>query len=477
MLLHLIRKELLDQLLSLRFALACVVCLVVFLLSSLVLARDYREAMSTYNMNRVVHRNELQQRTEVWSLNQGVTVDRPLNVMNVLVRGLTSELTESIRVQQGNRLDFPETYEQNPVLPLFPEVDFVFIIGVIVSLLALAFAYDSVSGERESGVLKLMMSYSVPRDLVLLGKWIGGYLALITPMLTAFVASLLMVLLFPEVEASTSNTLAILGLLILALLYVAAIFSLGLFVSCRTSLTSTSITVLLLIWVALILAVPNMSPYVTSQVIPVPSRLSVDREKAELQRVRERAFRVLVEEWKEEKGLGEEDNWWQDQDLRTRAEEHWSGIREEMQKVEDGYQAKVRNQTRWSGIVARISPLTSFVLASLDMSSAGLNQEEAFVEALKSYSQTWSEYSEEKQKAWREFMEERSRSGGRMSFNSADMEQFNNLDLSDYPRFEFEYLPVAERLSQIYTDILLLVIWNILFFMAAYLSFLRYEVQ
>ena len=477
MLLHLIRKELLDQLLSLRFALACLVCLVVFLLSSLVLARDYREAMSTYNMNRVVHRNELQQRTQVWSLNEGVTVDRPLNVMNVLVRGLTSELTESIKVQQGNRLDFPETYEQNPVLPLFPEVDFVFIIGVIVSLLALAFAYDSVSGERESGVLKLMMSYSVPRDLVLLGKWIGGYLALITPMLTAFVASLLMVLLFPEVEASASNALAILGLLVLALLYVAAVFSLGLFVSCRTSLTSTSITVLLLIWVALILAAPNMAPCITSQVLPVPSRQSVDRAKLDLQRVRDREFRALVEEWKEEKGLGEEDSWWQDEDLRARSEEHWNGIREEMQKVEDGYQAKVRDQTRWSGIAARISPLTSFVLASLDMAAAGLTQEEAFVEALKSYSQTWSEYSTEKEKAWREFMEKRRNSDGGVRIASADMEQFNNLDLSDYPRFEFEYLPVAERLGQIYTDILLLVVWNVLFFMAAYLSFLRYEVQ
>ena len=79
---------------SRRFAIACVVCLVVFLLSSIVLTRDFREATSTYNMNRVMHRNELHQRTEVMSLGRGVMVDRPLNVMNILVRGLTPELTE-----------------------------------------------------------------------------------------------------------------------------------------------------------------------------------------------------------------------------------------------------------------------------------------------------------------------------------------------------------------------------------------------
>ena len=92
MLFHIVRKELLDQLLSLRFAIACAICLVVFVLSSLVLTRDYREAMSTYHMNEVMHRNEMLQRTEVFSLFQGVTVDRPLNPMNVLVRGVAGRV-------------------------------------------------------------------------------------------------------------------------------------------------------------------------------------------------------------------------------------------------------------------------------------------------------------------------------------------------------------------------------------------------
>ena len=477
MLFHIVRKELLDQLLSLRFAIACVVCLVVFILSSLVLARDYREAMSTYNMNEVIHRNELMQRTEIWSLMQGIKVNRPLNTMNVLVRGIAGDLTESIQVQQGNRLDFPETYEQNPVLALFPAVDFVFIVGIILSLLALAFAYDAVSGDRESGVLKLTLSYSAPRDLVLLGKWLGGYLALVAPFVTAFVIALLIAALFPEVQPSLDNSLAIAGLLVLALLYLAAIYSLGLFVSCRTSLPSTSITVLLLIWVALILAVPNMAPYLTSQLFPVPSRESVDREKMAHQRELQREFQELTEQWKEEKGLGEDDQWWQDQELRTRAEEHWAGIQEELQKVEDDYLTRIQAQTRLSGLVARVSPLTSFNLAAYDLAAAGIAQETAFVEALKAYSQSWQEYSEEKQRPWREFMEKQASSGGGMMMTPEIMEQFRLTDLSDYPRFSFDYMPFGQRLSLVYLDLGLLAVWNILFFMAAYLSFLRYDVQ
>jgi hypothetical protein len=235
--------------------------------------------------------------------------------------------------------------------------------------------------------------------------------------------------------------------------------------------------VLLLVWVVFILAAPNMAPYVTSQLLPVPSRESVDREKMALQRERQREFEQLVEEWKDEKGLADDVQWWSDDDLQARAREHWEGIQEEMQKVEDSYLARIQAQTRWSGIIARVSPLTSFNLAAFDLAAAGMEQETSLVEALKTYSQSWEEYSNEKQKAWREFMEEQRRSGGGFSFSSEDMARFRLVDLSDYPRFDFEYMPFSQRLGLVYGDLGLLAVWNVLFFMGAYLSFLRYDVQ
>lgn len=474
MLFHIVRKELLDQLRSLRFAIACTLCLLVLLLSAVVLTRDYREALSTYNMNRVMHRNELQQRTQVWSLFEGVTVDRPLNLMNTLVRGLVPELTESVKVQPGNRLDFPESWQQNPVLPLFPAVDFAFIVGVIMSLLALAFSYDAVSGEAETGVLKLLMSYSAPRDLVLLGKWIGGYLALIVPFTVSFALALLVILMFPEVQPDAESTLALIALFVLALVYLAAVFSLGLLVSCRTRLASTSITVLLLLWVVLVLAVPNMAPYAVGQVVGIPSREEVDREKQAKQGDMQKAFQERLKAAQER--LGREDVW-NDEGFKKDMETWRVDFEAELQKIDDAFLAQVNRQTRLSGIVARLSPLTSFHLAALDLAAGGIAQEARYVESLKAFSLKWQQYSEEKQKAWREFMERQRSSDGRVMITSADMAQFNNLDLSDAPRFEFTFMEAQERVGEIYGDLLLLALWNVVFFMLAYLSFLRYDVQ
>ena len=453
MIFHIVRKELLDQLLSLRFAIACGVCLLVFLLSSIVLTRDYREAMSTYNMNKVMHRNQLQQHNQVSNLSEGVMVDRPLNLMNTLVRGLSQELTESVRVQHGDQLDFPEGWAQNPVLSLFPSVDFVFIVGIIMSLLALAFGYDAVSGEAETGVLKLLISYSVPRDVVLVGKWLGGYLALIAPFLVSFVLALIVILLFPEVQPDGESALAMLALFALALLYLAAIYSLGLLVSCNTNMASTSITVLLLVWVALILAIPNMAPYAVGQFAAIPSRDEIDREKQAKQGELGARTQQLIRQ--EQARIGTE-NVWQDEGFQKQQRELAETYEVQVQKIEDSYQTKVNRQTRLSGMVARISPLTSFKMAAFDLAGVGIAQEVKFIEALKTFGGTWQEYRKQKQE------------GG---------EDHNNLDLSDAPRFEFSFMPIADRVAHVYVDLLLLVLWNVAFFMLAYLSFLRYPIQ
>ena len=64
-----------------------------------------------------------------------------------------------------------------------------------------------------------------------------------------------------------------------------------------------------------------------------------------------------------------------------------------------------------------------------------------------------------------------------MMFTSADMERFNNLDLSDYPRFHFEYMSFRYRVASVWMDVVLLGVWAVLFFMLAYISFLRYDVK
>ena len=142
-----------------------------------------------------------------------------------------------------------------------------------------------------------------------------------------------------------------------------------------------------------------------------------------------------------------------------------------VRKREESYLAQVRNQSSWSGIAARLSPLTSFNMAAYDIAADGMEQERRFVAALQGYSQVWGAYVEGRETAWRDLVEHRRDQG------EQDGRFQRALKYGDYPRFKFEYMSFADRLELIWLDVLLLLMWAALFFMASYISFLRYNIH
>ena len=142
-----------------------------------------------------------------------------------------------------------------------------------------------------------------------------------------------------------------------------------------------------------------------------------------------------------------------------------------VRKREESYLAQVRNQSSWSGIAARLSPLTSFNMAAYDLAADGMEQERRFVAALQGYSQVWGAYVEGRETAWRDLVEHRRDQG------EQDGRLQRALKFGDYPRFKFEYMSFADRLELIWLDVLLLLMWAAFFFMASYISFLRYNIH
>lgn len=465
MLLLIVRRQFFDQFQSLRFAIACAVCLVLLPINALVLTRHYQEARALYSYNAARHHDEVVQRTTTWSASRGWKVDRPVNVMNTLVRGIFSPRTETIQPEKVGLSSFGNLL-RHPLEPLLTEVDYAFAVGLVMSLLALVFSFDSVSGERETDLLRLLLSYGLPRDCLLLGKWLGGYISLITPFLLGFFVSMLVIGLFAQTQFTLDEVLSVLGLLGLALLYLAAIFSLGLLVSCRTRQSATSITVLLLVWAALVLVWPNAAPYVAATLYPVPSQQSVERELAGI----DLAGR---QRWQAELGgktddLDESAN----QERQALHEAIWREVAKQKERIKERYAAAMRKQTSWAEALARLSPLASFKLAAGNMAATGPEQERRFVEALQQYTIIWNQYALSKTEPLRRIWDKREDPA-----YAGEVKRLSKADFSDYPRFVFSYMPFSERLRTAGADILLLTLWNAIFFMASHLSFLRQDVH
>ncbi len=456
-----IKKEILEHLLSLRFAISAILCFVVIISSIWVLTRDYKENLLDYHTNLVMHHNEVLAYGErqTWRFGRdGVKVDKPLNPLEIFFSNPQQRGNVTAKVGIRSEPEFERAHEENPIIYLFSIMDLRFFIGIIMGLLALVFSYDAVSGEKESGTLRLVLSYSIPRDTLLLGKWIGGYLSLIFPFLLAIISSLIIVVAFPDVRLHSQHWLALGIILLISLLYISALYSLGIFVSTRTSMASTSITTLLLLWIVMVLVIPNISPYIASQIHPLSSMQELEREKMELQRDTTKKWRQEWIEYREEceKNNIPREKW--REGFRDREEKLLNWQYSQQEKIENHFKKALAKQVNISKNISRISPFSSLTLSITELAGISSQEMNRFWKEAVRYQGKLRDYLYENRSKWQE-------------------QGWRNIDLSDYPRFHYEESRLIDRINNSLIDILILLMWSVIFFMGAYLSFLRYDVR
>jgi len=104
-------------------------------------------------------------------------VSRLIPLLKMLYTGVGNELSlrATIRGYEGP-IYKREAFISNPAPILFPNVDFGFIVSVVVSIIAMLFTYDIIAGEKRAGTLSLIMANDIPRGQLLLGKRLGSYL-------------------------------------------------------------------------------------------------------------------------------------------------------------------------------------------------------------------------------------------------------------------------------------------------------------
>ena len=143
------------------------------------------------------------------------------------------------------------------IRPDVTKIDWVFVIGYVLSLLALLFTFDSVSGERERGTLRLMLANSIPRHTVLLGKFLGALISISIPIALAVLINLLIISTSSAVHLNSEAWERLGIIIVVGLVYTCLFLALGLLVSTRTQRSSVSLVVLLLAWVIFVIFVPS----------------------------------------------------------------------------------------------------------------------------------------------------------------------------------------------------------------------------
>ena len=114
-----------------------------------------------------------------------VLIDRPPNPLSIFNVGLDKQLGNQVEIYHGfvpTLWDAAIHGSDNPIMDIFSSIDIIFIFEVVLSLLALIFAYDALAGEYEGGTLRLVLTHPVGRGHILLAKYMSAMLCLLVPL-------------------------------------------------------------------------------------------------------------------------------------------------------------------------------------------------------------------------------------------------------------------------------------------------------
>ena len=469
MLKDIIKKEILETITSAKFVFTFLLCAILILLSVYTGIVNYRADQKEFSAAVALNKKNLESQSSYQALaGLGTKINKPPQVLGAISTGVNEAVGRVATVNIAYDPSLVDSkYESNPVFSVFGALDLTFIVKIVLSLFAILFTYDAIVGEKEKGTLKLTLSNRVPRDRLILGKVIGGFISLLIPLIIPLILSLLILLVYPNISLAGQDWLRLLLMFLMFFLYLSVFFTLGLLVSARTSKSSTSFLVLLFIWVIFVTIIPKLSVMSAGRLKPIPSVHEITAKKdAFLQQIQSGAQKQVMDWAKENSAMAAKDRKGYQEKLRKFLED-WqqdltSKIDENNAALERDYQAKKKSQERLAINISRISPASALTFSTMSFARTGLDEHERFLASIRAYKPIFTKWASAKMMRTIDF----SGSG-----------QTAKVVLDDMPQHKFEPETLSKSLARTIPDFGLMLFLIIVFFAGAYVSFLKFDVR
>ena len=463
---YIAKRELYDNLNSLRFALATVLLLGLMLTNAVVHLREQPARIQRYLTTVTDARNALEARADsLYELAQkgpGKLYKKP-SPLHFCAEGGDPFLSGAVQSdhyfwENGDlksfwQMRYPSaTPNLTNIRPDVTKIDWAFVIGYVLSLIALLFTFDAIAGERERGTLRLMLANSVPRHTVLIGKFLGALVSISISFAFAVLMNLLVI--------STSSTVHLgadvwgrLGIVcFVALLYTCLFLALGLLVSTRVQRSAVSLVILLLMWVSFVVFMPSI-------LAPIASGFSSPMSSDELKVRQEQLNDKLWQEYLRVSGASELRDMQAGSRLVTT-----DAVGQ--QRLIDERLAQQIDQVQHARSITRISPTVILQHLLESFAGTGFERHLQFLENAQHYA-----------REYREFV---------IDTDNADPESLHLIGVREgmsqkpvnpdaVPIFE-DTLNLSKDFNAAAMDLLLLTLFVVVLLSGAYLAFVRVEV-
>ena len=393
MLVTLIQKEIMHHILSVRFVALLLMCLLLIPLTLSINYRhyqqnlvDYQESVKLANIEETTINPQMELKPEL-EVSKLFLKPSPLSVF---ANGLGDALPSYLGMTRNGIVQGAPSLISDSLSYLLGHLDFLFLVGTVFSLLALLFTFDAVAGEREAGTLRITLANSLPRDIFLWSKLIGGYFVFVVPFLVSFLFGLLMLVWqgFPLGEPEIFPR--VLSLTLVSLLYIGVFFAIGTVISTYLDNSKTALIIAFTVWVFAVLITPRVGFIAAKFIAPTQTSQSVYLEKTALRE----NFNAELEERKRE--IHQE--FWKDRPQSSFEEQIAGGLEmdKQVQPLEEEFRQKFkdnadeidrrykRDKARQEGVgetLSRITPTSSLIYLATNLTQTGKTKRNNYFQA------------------------------------------------------------------------------------------------
>jgi ABC-type transport system involved in multi-copper enzyme maturation permease subunit len=450
-------KEILSHIKDGRFLVSSVAIVLLLVVSTVLSLETYKVRRDTIrtidDTERVMGWNHGEH--WVWNLvhQQMWNHGRPMQISQVLARGSERNAELNLHTAYRHLPTYEGDWFSNPLQLLFGSLDFLFVVGAVLSLIVFLVSHNFISSEKEAGTLRLLLAGPLPRDSLILGKLLGGLVSVLMPY--AFGAALvsLIIALDAGVSATGADAARIALLILCGALYVAVVYALSVAVSVWANSSSTSILLLLVVWAVQVLALPSLAGPVARMAVQSPSW--PDRQNAAAERTFVSLSNRISAMWRE-MGFGYR-FFDQSQEKRDRFDRaQWDMFCEESNVVLrqiDRYTRDDRQRDLTALWINRLSFYGCLQNAGLALANTGADHEYDL-----------AQYNREYYREMLQFVR-----------NVTDT-TFGAVNAGEMARYRFTPRSVGQSIGGALLDVTLLCVMGVLFFLLAYARFLRMSV-
>jgi len=484
MLLTFIRKEIRDHLLSQRFIILFLLCVILMPTAFYMSSKNYQAYLREYSELARTYEEQIQRATDsdIFAglfLIKGFRPPAPLSLFAARIEEI---LPRYFIITETGLQPVKSSALRGTLLSLFGRVDFLFIIQYIFSLVAILLAYDLISGEKELATLSFTLSNAIPRDVLLLGKVLGGYLTLLIPYIVSLLIGFLVLgFLAPHIW-NRSHLPRMIIILLGSFVYLAVFFNLGLVVSARTMTSKTALIYCFLLWIILVLLYPKLGAVVAEIAYPIRTQTVVGMQKASMRaslqlEKNKRLTHIFMKYYgedinavskmtREERAVARQGYSRESAPVEREFDEK---INEALRKIEEQYEREKENQERLAVFLSRLSPVGWITFLIANAAQVGEVDKRRLFSSAREYESVIRSLV---------FSKFRRATIIYPDGNTLGMGGFSGrINVKGLPRFSFRPSSLSSVAKEMAVDGLLLLSCAVALFMIAHLSFLRYDVR